>query len=133
VVHVPHADTWRFRDAKSTQLPVVSPLHRHPPPSPAAQRRDDTHTRPLPQSADAAQLTGGADGTVHASPFTQTLPQTSPEQHAPLGHAWQTASFAQKPHRTTPPAHAVLPPVVCDGHASPVQHGVSIGMHASPQ
>ena len=133
-MQVPHADTERLRDAKSTQLPAVSPLQAQgPPPSPAWQRRAETHTWPFPQSAVALQTTGGADGTVHASPFTQTLLQTSPEQHAPLGHAWQTASRAQTPQRTTPVAQAVSPPVVCDGHALPLQHGVSIGMHASPQ
>jgi hypothetical protein len=132
-VHVPHAEMETPRDAKSTHVPVVSPLHAHgPPPSPAWHRRAETHTRP-PQSAEEEQFCGGADGTVHASPFTQMLLQTSPEQHAPLGHAWQMASRVQRPQRTTPVSHGVLPLVVLDGHASPVQHALSMGTHASPQ
>ncbi len=70
---------------------------------------------------------------MHASPFTQTFPQTSPEQHAPLGHAWQIPSRVHTPQRTTPVAHPTAVLVVAEGHASPVQHGVSIGTHAAPQ
>ncbi len=133
-MQVPHAEIERLRDAKSSHVPVTSPLHAHgPPPSPAWHRRDETHTRPLAQSVDAVQAVGGAAGSVQASPFTQTLPQTSPEQHEPLAHAWQMASRVHTPQTTTPVAHAVLPLVVFEGHASPLQHGVSIGTHASPQ
>jgi hypothetical protein len=137
-VQVPHADTDTWRDAKSMHVPVVSPLHAHgPPPSPAWQRREDAHTRPGAQSNDEAQVVAGALGTVHASPFTQTLLHTSFEQHEPLGHAWHTpappAPVLQTPQRTRPLSHAAVGLVVVEGHALPVQHAVSTGTHVSPQ
>lgn len=137
-MQLPHADTVSWRDAKSMQVPVVSPLHAQaPPPSPAWQRREEAHTRPLPQSEEEAHVVAGAEGTVQASPFTQMLLQTSFEQHEPLGHAWHTpappAPVLQTPQRTRPVWHAAVGLVVVEGHASPEQHTVSSGTQASPQ
>jgi hypothetical protein len=81
-VHVPHAETFRPRCEKSTHVPTTSPVYKHTSPVASSwHRREDAHTRPSPQSADALHPSFGAEGTTHASPATQVLEQTSPEQH----------------------------------------------------
>jgi hypothetical protein len=122
-VHVPHVAMGRFRWAKSTHAPVRSPVHAHPF-EPTSQRREDAHTRPPPQSALELQPARGVDGTVQASPFTQAFAQTSPEQHAPVGHARHAFWERHMPHRTLLSSHPAAA-VVALGHcvSSPWQHG----------
>jgi hypothetical protein len=80
---------------------------------------------PLPQSALELQVSFEAAGTVHASPFTHWFEHTSPEQHAPLGHARQTRVARHMPQRTFVASHVPTGVVVLVGHApsSPEQHG----------
>jgi hypothetical protein len=122
-VQVPHAAIVRSRSEKSTHVPVRSPVHVQPV-EPSWQRRDETHVRPLPQSALELQPAGGVEGTTHASPVTHVFAQTSPEQHAPVGHARHVLWLRHIPHKTfvwSQPDVAV----VAVGHcvSSPVQHG----------
>ena len=119
-VHVPHAET-PGRSARSTHAPVISPLHKQPV-APTWQRREEMQMRPAPQSADELHPVAGAPGTVHASPVTHVFEQTSPEQHAPLGHARQMFCARHMPQRTCEVSHCSAIAVVAVGHASPSQH-----------
>jgi hypothetical protein len=133
-VHVPHAPIERFRSAKFTHVPVRSPVHAQPV-APTSQRRDETHTRPAPQSALELHPAGGAAGTVHASPVTHVFEHTSPEQHAPVGHARHAFWERHMPQRTFVWSHPPAAAVVAAGHcvSSPSQHGWSSGTHGAPQ
>ena len=133
-MQVPHAFTTRLRSEKSTHVPVRSPSHEHTEPE-AAHRRDETHTFPLPQSALELQVVGCAPETAQASPVTQTFEHTSPEQHAPFGHARQTFWVGHMPQSTFVVSQVATRVVVEDGHAasSPSQQGWSSGTHVAPQ